>query len=287
MPERWLVLSARPASEEMSAAVVSALLELGGTAVQEQGGVLETYLSPPDDLDALLLAAGDALLGTELQWRWQQAEDWAQEWKRGLGPRQISARLVVKPSWTSWNAADGEVVLDIDPEMAFGTGEHATTRGCLRLLDAAIRPGDRVLDVGSGSAILAIAAARLGAGEVVALEYDPDANLNARDNLERNGVADRVRIVEALADAELLGRLGRFDLVLANILSGVIRPLLPAFRSALAPGGRLIVSGILQAERQDVKADADAAGMWVTRVDEEADQREGTWWSALLEPREP
>jgi ribosomal protein L11 methyltransferase len=172
-------------------------------------------------------------------------------------------------------------VVDIDPQMAFGTGEHATTRGCLRLLDDALRPGDRVLDVGSGSAILAITAAMLGAAEAIAVEYDPDANLNARENLERNGVEERVRIVEAMADPALLRELGRFDLLLANILSGVIRPLLPSFRQALGgdPHGRLIVSGILRTEAPGVMHDAEAAGFRVVRIDEEEE-----WWSALLCP---
>jgi ribosomal protein L11 methyltransferase len=116
---------------------------------------------------------------------------------------------------------------------------------------------------------------------VVAVEYDPDANLNARENLEANGVADRVRIVEAMADDGLLAELGGFDLILANILSGVIRPLLPAFHRTLggSPAGRLIVSGILRTESPDVVHDASAAGFRVERVDEEEE-----WWSALLVP---
>lgn len=284
MPDRWLVVGARPGAGDDGGELAEALLALGGSAVQENGPWLETYLAPPADPGALLARAREELPADEVRWEWREDQDWAETWKRGLGPRRISDRLVVKPSWTEWDAKPGEIVLDIDPEMAFGTGEHATTRGCLRLLDAAIRPGDRVLDVGSGSAVLAIAAARLGAREVVAVEFDPDANLNARDNLQRNGVVDRVRIVQALADAELLATFGSFDLVLANILSGVIRPLLPAFRKALAPGGRLIVSGILRGEHGDVKRDAESAGLRVAGIDEENDDLDDAWWSALLEP---
>ncbi|HEV2147924.1 MAG TPA: 50S ribosomal protein L11 methyltransferase [Longimicrobiaceae bacterium] len=287
-PDRWLVLSVRAPSAEFAPLLAEGLVALGGGAVEERGDQLATYLPPPADPDAFLAEARARLAEwlpegakPELSWHWQENEDWARKWKEGLRPRRVTDRVVVKPTWTEWEPAQGEVVIDIDPQMAFGTGEHATTRGCLRLLDGALRPGVRVLDVGSGSAILAIAAARLGAAEAVAVEYDPDANLNAQENLELNGVEDRVRIVEAMADPALLRGLGRFDLLLANILSSVIRPLLPAFREALdgSPEGRLIVSGILRAEHADVVRDAEAAGFRVVRTDEEEE-----WWSALLAP---
>ncbi|HEU0054750.1 MAG TPA: 50S ribosomal protein L11 methyltransferase [Longimicrobium sp.] len=287
-PSRWLVLTVRVSSPELAELVGAELATLSGSAVEERGAELVTWFAPQDDPDAFAAETREELLaslpdGTQLDvaWGWQENEDWAASWKRGLAPRRISDRLVVKPTWTEWEAEPGQVVIDVDPQMAFGTGEHATTRGCLRLLDAVVREGDRVVDVGSGSAILSIAAVRLGAAEAVAVEYDPDANLNARENVEGNGVAGRVRIVEAMADDALLAELGRFDLVLANILSGIIRPLLPAFRRALggSPDGRLIVSGILRAESPDVVADAEAAGFRVEKVDEEEE-----WWSALLRP---
>jgi ribosomal protein L11 methyltransferase len=287
-PDRWMVLAVRTASPELAGLVADGLLALGGAAVEEKDGALVTYIPPPDEPEAFVAEARERLAewlpeGTELEigWRWQENEDWAAEWKRGLAPRQVTDRIVVKPTWTEWDAAPGQVVLDVDPQMAFGTGEHATTRGCLRLLDGAVRSGDRVLDIGSGSGILAIAAVRLGAAEAVAVEYDPDANLNARENFERNGVESSVRLVEAMADDALLEELGRFGLVLANILSGVIRPLLPAMRSALggSPEGRLIVSGILRSESPDVTRDAEAAGFRIEQVDEEEE-----WWSALLRP---
>ena len=285
---RWLVLTVRTADPDLLPLVAEVLVAHGSLAVQEEGGAVVTYLPEPRDpeafVDALRAALREELPAgapPEVAWRWQENEDWNARWREGLAPRQVTERIVVKPTWTAWEARPGEVVVDVDPQMAFGTGEHATTRGCLRLLDDVLRPGDRVLDVGSGSAILAITAARLGACEAIAVEYDPDANLNARENVERNGVLSRVEIVEAMADAELLAGLGRFDVVLANILSGVIRPLLPAFRAALAasPDGRLIVSGILRTEAPEVVHDAEAAGFRVVEVDEEEE-----WWSALLRP---
>jgi ribosomal protein L11 methyltransferase len=262
------------------------LLALGGLSVVEESDRLTTYLVPPDDPERFVRGAGRFLadwlmddVAPELEWRWQADEDWAVEWKRGLRPRRVSPRIVVKPTWTTWEPAEGEIVIDIDPQMAFGTGEHATTRGCLRLLDASLRPGDRVLDVGSGSGILSIAAARLGAASVVAVEPDPDANLNARENLQRGGVGERVRLIEGLADRDLLLPLAPFDVVAANILSGVIRPLLPTFREVLAPGGRLVVSGNLDRERDAVLDDAAAAGLHL-----EVEAPEEEWWSALLVP---
>jgi ribosomal protein L11 methyltransferase len=287
-PDRWLVLTVAIEDPELLPLAAEALLARGSFAVQEEAGRLVAWLPEPRDPEALVAALGDELEAElpaaavpALSWRWQENEDWIARWREGLGPRRVTERLVVKPTWSEWDARPGEVVIDVDPQMAFGTGEHATTRGRLRLLDDALRPNDRVLDVGSGSAILAIAAARLGAREAVAVEYDPDANLNARENVEGNGVSGRVEIVEAMADAELLASLGPFDLVLANILSGVIRPLLPSFRAALGAGasGRLIVSGILRSEAAGVVHDAEAAGFRVVEVDEEEE-----WWSALLRP---
>ena len=119
----------------------------------------------------------------------------------------------------------------------------------------------------------------MGADEAIAVEYDPDANLNARENLDQNGAADKVQIIEAMADPALLAGLGTFDVVLANILSGIIRPLLPSFRAAVRPNGALIVSGILKSEHVVVVEDARSAGFRVDRVDEEDE-----WWSALLRP---
>jgi ribosomal protein L11 methyltransferase len=286
-PDRWLHLRIRVPSEDLRPLVAEGLVALGGAAVQEEGEVVSTHLPPPEggNVEPVLRQArqlAEEVMpgeGAEVEAEWVPDEDWARLWKRGIEPRRVTDRIVVRPTWAEYAGNPGDVVLVIDPQMAFGTGEHATTRGCLRLLDDALRPGDRVLDVGSGSGILAIAAARLGAAEVIAVEADADANLNAHENLALNGVEGQVRLEEGFADAELIARLGTFDTILANILSSVIRPLLPAFRTALRPGGRLIVSGILREESGDVLADAGEAGFRAIAVDEE-----GEWWSALLEP---
>lgn len=285
VPEKWLVLELVVSSSADRAALVEELVALGGGAVEERDDRLITYVVPPADAEAFV-AEADARLreaapdgGFRLEWRWRENEDWLEAWRRGLKPRRIG-RLVVTPSWESPDLGEGDLAVAIDPEMAFGTGEHASTRGVLRLLQQAFRAGDRVLDVGAGSAILSIAAARLGAPEVLAVEADEDAIENARDNIERNGVADVVEFVHALVDDDFLAGQGdgRFDLILANILSGVLVPLLPAFRRALASSGRLILAGILDEESERVAEAAERAGFTLL-----AEDREEEWWSALFE----
>jgi ribosomal protein L11 methyltransferase len=290
MPDRWLVVTVSAHSPDLRELIAAELVELTGSPAVEQDDRVVVYLGDDGDhehrVEGVRRHLADAVpiaLPLDVAWDWQPDDDWAREWKRGLRPRVVSERIVVRPTWTDFSPAPGQVVLEIDPQMAFGTGEHATTRGCLRLLDQSLRPGDRALDVGSGSAILAIAAALLGASEVIAVEYDPDANINARENIDRHRVQDRVTILEEMADAALLARLGCFDLIAANILSGVIQPLLPAFRQSLAGSaeGRLIVSGILQTEADDVLAAAGDARFRVLQQD-----RDEEWWSALLVPSE-
>lgn len=286
-PDRWLVLSVASGPDDpLRDLIGEGLLALGGLSVLEDDRSLTTYLPPPEhDLHTFEENArrfleewiSDSL--PEISLAWQRNEDWEREWRRGLKPRKVSPRFVIRPSWTEWDAAPDEVVVQIDPEMAFGTGEHPTTRGCLRLLDGLMIEGARVCDIGSGSGILSIAAALAGADEVVAVEYDTDANLNARDNIERNGVADRITLVESLADPVLIAELGKFDIVVANILSGVIRPLFPSLRVATRDEGFLIVSGILQEESEAVLKDARSAGLQVVEED-----REEEWWSAALRP---
>jgi ribosomal protein L11 methyltransferase len=227
------------------------------------------------------LAEATGLKGIEVRVAWKEHEDWAETWKRGLGVRRITGRIVVRPSWLEHvPAGPEEIVIVLDPGMAFGTAEHGTTRGCLRLLDRAVRSGERVLDVGAGSGILAVAAARLGAEEVVAIEGDPLAVEAIEENVTANGVADRVRIVGAWAEIPGLLDLGPVDGIVANIETGILTPLFPGLVGALRPGGWLIVSGILGAEWPGVARDLEAAGCHVldTDVDDE-------WTSGLLTRR--
>ncbi|NPV72813.1 MAG: 50S ribosomal protein L11 methyltransferase [Pelotomaculum sp.] len=193
-------------------------------------------------------------------------EDWANAWKKYYKPVRAGRRLVVKPSWEDYRAEEGDLVIEMDPGMAFGSGTHATTCLCLRLLEKYVRPGGTVYDVGTGSGVLAVAAARLGAGRVVAVDIDPLACRVAAGNAERNGVAGKVQVVQG----NLLEKVeGRADLVVANIIADVIAAFAPEAAGALAPGGVLIASGIIEEKAGLVVCALEAAGLAVCERDEE------------------
>ena len=186
---------------------------------------------------------------------------------------------MVCPTWVNYAARRGEVLIRIDPGMAFGTGQHPTTRLCLEALESRLRPGHTVLDVGTGSGILAIAAALLGAERVIALDRDPVAVAVAHQNVATNGVDDRVRVLEGSlsAVAPLPGQdAPRFDLVLANISSAGIVEMAPDLAHALAPGGTLVASGISEPSVETCRDTLEKAGL---RLLERMD-REG--WCALV-----
>jgi ribosomal protein L11 methyltransferase len=277
MTKQWLVISVR-ADANTRENVAARLLELGGTAVQEQDSQLISYMSPPDDLDRWISHA-QTTLQTGFDWRWQADEDWSETWKRGLQPRRVGRHFLVAPTWTQPGARAGDRLIVIDPEMAFGTGEHATTRGALRFLEQCTQPGDRVLDVGTGSAILAIGAALCGAVEVLGVEYDEDAVINARDNIVRNRVQEVVTLQTAMVDdAYLRAQDAGFDIIVANVLSGVLHPLLPSFHAALREGGHLILGGILESEADDM-IDAARASNFTLK----AEDLEEEWWGGLFQ----
>jgi ribosomal protein L11 methyltransferase len=276
---RWLVLTIDAPSEDAQAIFAEGLLALGAGAVQENDTQLVTYIPEPDDAERFIAHARE-MLGTDISWRWQDDEDWSESWKRGLRPRRVGKSFVVAPSWTRPDLRAGDRVIVIDPEMAFGTGEHGTTRGALRFIEQVVQPGMRVLDVGTGSAILAIGAAMLGARKVVAVDNDPDAILNAKDNVSRNEVGHAIELVEILVDEPYLADFGEgaFDVIVANVLSGVLKPLLPAFYRSLSPDGHVILGGILESEARDMLDALAAAGFRVRGEDLEEE-----WWGVLAQ----
>jgi ribosomal protein L11 methyltransferase len=186
--------------------------------------------------------------------------------------------LVIAPPWHA-EESDRRRKIIVDPAMAFGTGEHASTRGVMRLMQGVVRAGDVVADLGAGSAVLSIAAVKLGATRVAAIEIDHDAIGNADANVVMNEVDHRVEVIEGNA-ATLLPLLAPVRVVLANIISSVLIPLLPTIRASLAPGGQAILAGILSEEREAMVAAIDADGWVIERED-----TEDVWWSVQIAPR--
>jgi ribosomal protein L11 methyltransferase len=260
--------------------MVAALVQAGAPAVQEVDDDLLTHVPNTTDLDALraMLRAADP--GARVDARDVGDIDWAARWPTAVGVQRLGP-IAIAPPWRSAEIADATFPVIIDPGTAFGTGEHETTRNVLRLLPNVMNPSDRVVDVGAGSAVLAIAAARMGAARVVAIELDEQAIGNAEANVAANGVSDRVTVIEG--DARVIVPLvAPARVILANIISSVILDLAPIFRDALAPGGRAVVSGILGTER-DAFCSALASQGW--RIETEYTEEGGAWWSSVIAPQ--
>lgn len=211
---------------------------------------------------AALAAQGDGLdFGTlTLDFQDVADEDWAENWKKYYKPFRVGTRLVVKPSWETYAAKPEDLVVELDPGMAFGTGTHETTGMCMEMLDKHLRSGMRVMDVGTGSGILAIAAAKLGAEKVLGVDIDPDAVKVAAENVLKNGVERQVRIIQGdLVKGEVMP----CELAVANIVADAICMLAGPLTRHLAPGGLFICSGIIREREQDVLDAALEAGYTV------------------------
>jgi ribosomal protein L11 methyltransferase len=272
----WLAVRVAGARSTSRDAIAAALIQAGAACVQEERDDLFTYLPHDAPLDAVRTAlAADA--GAVLELREAPPSETDRAWPSTVGASR-AGRFLVVPPWMAANDREDALVVVIEPAMAFGTGEHPTTRGVLRLMPSVVRPGHRVADLGAGSSVLAIAAARLGAARVAAIELDADAIGNAEENVRRNEVADRVIVIEGDAET-LLPHVAPVDVVLANIISSVLIPLLPLTRGALAPGGSAIFSGILRDERDEF-IDALAADGWSLGQEDTED----VWWTAVARP---
>jgi len=210
-----------------------------------------------------------------------EERDWSEEWKRLFDVLHVGERLVLRPSWRPYAPARGDLVIDLDPGRAFGTGQHATTRLCLLALEGHVRAGDHVIDVGAGSGVLAIAAARLGARSVRALDVDAEAVSVARENVARNGVDDVVHVAagslgdagQGAAGVSLAATQLPADLVVLNISSSVLVALMEEVVRALRPGGLLVGSGFIDEAAAEVRSAAVAAGLQPLRVDADEEWR--------------
>jgi ribosomal protein L11 methyltransferase len=257
----------------------------GGAVVEQVPDVhgistVKTYLLPEDEDSLRQIEIGLALLhqvqpaspadnaapprqSPQPLIRFLSETDWAEAWKTGYDVFRVGQRLVIKPTWRGYAPQPGDLIIELDPGMAFGSGLHPTTRFCLEALEDYLQPGAVVLDIGTGSGVLAIAAARLGASRVLALDTDPLAVRVARENVALNQVESIVRVERGTVQVEncILGNRGigesgnRGDVVVANILAETIVELTPALVTHLATEGTLITSGIIQ-DRVEAVMDA-------------------------------
>jgi ribosomal protein L11 methyltransferase len=188
---------------------------------------------------------------SRLGYRTIDEEDWAESWKRFFRPERVGKTVVVRPSWQDYDPEPGDRVLEIDPGMAFGTGTHPTTALCIGMLEDHLRAGDTVLDVGTGSGILAIASVLLGADKVWGVDHDPVAVDIACQNRDRNGIEpDRLFFFTGDLVSEIRER---FDLVVANILTDVILRLAPDLHRVVKPAGTVLCSGIIETRADAVR----------------------------------
>lgn len=191
-------------------------------------------------------------------------QDWANEWKQYFHVTHVGKSLVIKPSWEKYAPKEGEHVIEIDPGMAFGTGTHHTTNMMMERLEKVITPDSTVFDVGTGSGILAIAAAMLGAKSVKAVDIDAVAVRVAKENVADNGLSDQIEVRKG----DLLhGTEGKADVIIANIIADIVIMLLQDIPQKLNDDGVLLASGIIEERMPDVEAAAQAQGLYVDAVD--------------------
>ncbi len=270
----WLIEVGAPGGNAES--VARALVEVSGQAVEERDGRVLGYAADQDAALAVERSIRDRF-GADVEIKLGPVgdADWATAWREGLSVRTVG-RLRLGPSWLLEPARDAIV---IDPETAFGSGEHGSTRGALSLLERHLVPGGTVLDLGSGSGILTIAARKLGAEAALGIEVDDEAVPVAEVNAERNDVSDRVRFVTG--DAAALAPLaGPASIVVSNILRNVNETLLEPIAAALEPGGLAIFAGMETPEAELFRPVLIDAG-W-TVVDEVVDEG---WWSVAARRR--
>ena len=207
--------------------------------------------------------------------------DWMNNWKKYFTQFYVDDILIV-PSWEKVKPGDEDkLVLHIDPGSAFGTGMHETTQLCLKALKESVKEGGQVLDVGTGSGILSIAALKLGAAHAVATDLDPGAENAVSENLQANGLSKEdmdLLIGNLIDDPEVQEKVGFgcYDLVLANILAEVLVPLAPAVARSMKEGAVLIMSGILEGKEQTVAAALEKEGLWVTGIGQQGEWRSVT-----------
>lgn len=217
-------------------------------------------------LEARLPAVGvDAKISAE----GMNEDDWSESWKQYYKPIPLG-RVTIVPAWEKYEAKDGEVIIKMDPGMAFGTGTHETTRLVMRIMQDVLKGGERVLDVGTGSGILSICASKLGAASCNAYDIDPVAVKVARENAEADGCTNiTVGVSDLLRGVDLSH--GKYDFCVANIVADIIIRMLPDIKGYLTDGAPLILSGIISDRAEEVRAEVKRLGFLIEREEQEND----------------
>mgnify|MGYP004652703395 FL=1 len=241
-----------PIAKETEVVVEKAYLPVNG----ELEGRIQTLRQEIKALESRGVNTAPAVLATaELQ-----DEDWSDTWKQYFHTEKPGERVVIKPTWEEYEPKDDEVVIELDPGAAFGTGTHATTSMCIRQLEKLVKPGMTVFDVGTGSGILSIISAKLGATDIQAVDYDDSVLKIVEENLEQNNVQDIISV----AQSDLMQNVhGKAELVIANIIADIIIRLFDQLDEHLEQGGTLLTSGIIEDRIEDVLAAAEAHGYGV------------------------
>ena len=292
MKEKWIEVSLA-VSEELTQIVETQLSELGSVGnteyikkeeneIKTAIPVIKGYFNGTGDTAAEKVESLKAFTSSlkvlfpaakigEIETKETSEDDW-QEWRRFFKPVLVSKRVVIKPTWEEYQLKEDELIVEIDPGMAFGTGTHETTRLCIQMLDNIIRGGETVFDVGTGSGILAIAAAKLGAAKVLGIDNDERSVSVAAENVNLNSVTEEVSISGIPLDHIK----GLFDIVVANILAEDLIEMRKELLTRLADGGRLILSGILKSKVEMVVSAYSVEGL---TLEKQIDDGE---WSALM-----
>ncbi len=266
-------------TEDTSEVVADFLFGFGATGLQEEQNELHAFFEQPFEQEPIINALTTFLNSQQalhhiafpisIQADVLENRDWTAEWKKTLKPLKVSENILIKPTWVDTPQPPPPIIIEIDPEMAFGSGEHATTRMTLQLAEKNFRPHLRVLDVGTGTGVLAIGALKLGAAMVCGFDNDPIAAHTAWRNAEKNNVTDR--FTTFAGDIYAL-RLEPYDLILANVNRTQIINMLPQMKKLLAQDGVLVISGILDTEEQLIRDSCAEHGLSITDM-----RREQEW----------
>ncbi len=274
------------AGEPLAENLAAIFSQIGFDGFWQEEGILRCYISAsrwtPAFLEevqatAALIARSSSSPTPRVRVRGIEAKNWNAEWEKTIRPIRVSERIVITPSWHTVSAQPGDIVLTIDPKMSFGTGYHESTRLMLQLMEGAIRPGMTMLDVGTGTGVLAIAGVRMGCSSAIACDVDEWSYANARENALIHGVADRVTVIQGDISRTPCNR---FDLVTANIQRSVILPILGDLTARC--GGELLLSGLLLGNEEEMDAALRQCGFAVRRK-----RAENEWFAlaANLSPR--